>query len=217
MNEGTAPDNAAGSGDLVFRFVSSVQRCIAEDRVRDIADLIPADLPAMHHCIVRDILVRTVLRAYRSHGQPAAEVIIPRLAALATAGPQQLRESFQQVWCGISEEGRPVRDTVDRRVARLLQVLRAAPARRSRVQDVARQAGVSRWHLERLIKASTGMTFTACCRSVRMRCAADRLGAPGMAVKEVAAELGYVQLSSFCRDFKKIHGVSPRRWSARRD
>lgn len=74
---------------------------------------------------------------------------------------------------------------------------------------VAREVGVTREHLCRLLKRSTGMGFTAHVRSTRVAAAQQLLQATTLSVKEIAFRVGFTSISRFDHDFKLLCGVPP--------
>jgi AraC-like DNA-binding protein len=81
-----------------------------------------------------------------------------------------------------------------------------------RVGEIARACHVSKWHLERLLKRHTGLTFKQHVRTVRMAAARHLLGSSGLTMKEIAAQTGYLYGTEFGRDFKSHFGVTPTAW-----
>jgi AraC-like DNA-binding protein len=78
---------------------------------------------------------------------------------------------------------------------------------------LARRAGFSRDHLDRVVRAAIGETPTALRRRLLLERAAWRLreGAPASAVAEQA---GYGSLAAFSRAFRRAHGVAPSGFAA---
>lgn len=72
--------------------------------------------------------------------------------------------------------------------------------------------GVSEAHLSRLFKREVGVTFRQYLRKRRMTQAAELVSDSSLAIKRIALVSGYSDVSNFYRDFKQIHGVSPRKW-----
>ncbi len=62
--------------------------------------------------------------------------------------------------------------------------------------------------IRRFTKA-TGLTPLAYCRAVRIGRARELLDSSALAPKEIAERLGYVDVSSFTRAFRQIHGMPP--------
>ena len=77
------------------------------------------------------------------------------------------------------------------------------------LDDVAREAGFSKFHFSRLFRAYTGMTFYHYVVTVRMSTAKIMLTNPQNSVTSVAYSVGYSSMSSFIRMFKEFYGCTP--------
>ena len=75
--------------------------------------------------------------------------------------------------------------------------------------DVARQAGVSPRHLARLMRQATGATLGEYVLWARLQLAGHLLRRSGLAVKDVAARVGYPDVHHFTRAFSRHMGVPP--------
>jgi len=70
-------------------------------------------------------------------------------------------------------------------------------------------AGLERRTFLRRFAAATGVTPMDYCRAVRLARARELLEGGRMPLKRIAESLGYVDLSSFSRAFRRAHGVPP--------
>lgn len=77
------------------------------------------------------------------------------------------------------------------------------------VGDVARRAGMSRWHFQRIFKGLTGETLKAYIRARRFAYALDRLAESDERILEIALASGFDTQESFTRAFKSAFGVTP--------
>jgi AraC-like DNA-binding protein len=73
---------------------------------------------------------------------------------------------------------------------------------------------VSRSNLHRKLKALTGQSTTEFIRSLRIYRAAELLKQRGVAVSEVAYQVGFENASYFSRAFREQMGSSPSDWAA---
>jgi AraC family transcriptional regulator len=77
------------------------------------------------------------------------------------------------------------------------------------LDELARQAGVSRFHFARQFRLSTGESPMEHLRRVRIERSKSILQARGSTIAEVAARLGFSDQSHFTRIFGRLVGVSP--------
>jgi AraC family transcriptional regulator len=75
--------------------------------------------------------------------------------------------------------------------------------------DVARHAGISQWHFQRMFRALTNETLKTYIRSRRFAVALELLEKTETSVLEVALQSGFATQESFTRAFKKAFGVTP--------
>jgi AraC-like DNA-binding protein len=77
---------------------------------------------------------------------------------------------------------------------------------------MASQSGLSIRHLQRISQRDLHCTPKQWLRELRCR-RAKRLIMRGYSSKAAAAELKYATAAHFCREFKKVFGVSPQRFA----
>jgi AraC family transcriptional regulator len=75
--------------------------------------------------------------------------------------------------------------------------------------DVARHAGISHWHFQRIFKALTNETLKTYIRSRRLASSLDKLAASNERILEIALAAGFESQQAFTRAFKKAFGVTP--------
>ena len=81
--------------------------------------------------------------------------------------------------------------------------------------EVAREVHVSPFHLCKLFRRSTGMTFTEFVSRTRTEKAKNLLLNPQLRISEIAFEVGFQSLTHFNRIFRKLVGESPTRFRER--
>lgn len=89
-----------------------------------------------------------------------------------------------------------------------------------RLDDLAREVGVSTYHLARVFKAGTGLTLHAYLNQLRLRASLERLTERRADLSELALDLGFSSHSHFTDAFRRAFGASPsviRRAAAARD
>lgn len=81
------------------------------------------------------------------------------------------------------------------------------------LDDLARQAGVSRFHFARLFRVSTGDSPMAYLLKSRIERAKQMLLHEQRPVCEIAAALGFCDQSHLTRTFRRMTGVTPREFA----
>jgi len=103
------------------------------------------------------------------------------------------------------------RDPADARILRVLEVVARELEKPHSVKHLAAQLRLSPSRFEHLFKSQTGQGFKAFLREARLTRAAELLQDPTLQIKEVAAVIGYANVSNFTHDFTKYCGESPSR------
>lgn len=97
---------------------------------------------------------------------------------------------------------------------RIQIILRVIGEHRRTGQLSSREAGtllgLSEAYFLRLFHQETGATFGRCSREVRMANAAELVKDNTLSIKGIARDSGYNDVSNFYRDFKQVHGMTPR-------
>jgi AraC family transcriptional regulator len=84
------------------------------------------------------------------------------------------------------------------------------------LEDLARQAGVSRFHLLRMFKQQYGETPFQRLTRLRMQHAQSRLCRANAPISEIAASCGYENSGHFATAFRRWSGVTPRTYRQQR-
>lgn len=84
------------------------------------------------------------------------------------------------------------------------------------LDELAEEAGVSRYHFVRRFRAQTGQSPIQYFIHLKMQHACQVLDSDERPVKQVAMELGYEDAYYFSRLFKKVMGVSPQQYRSNR-
>ena len=109
---------------------------------------------------------------------------------------------------------------MDRRVATIIASMKADPKKPVTLRALARSVNLSPTHLCYLFRAETGTTPASYLKLLRITGAAELLSSTFLSVKEVAACVGFGDISHFSRSFKAAYGVTAsdfRRTGGRRD
>jgi AraC-like DNA-binding protein len=99
----------------------------------------------------------------------------------------------------------------DEQLALVLKSIQAHPAQPWSLEDMARQAGMSRTAFAERFKSVVGDTPSAFLTGLRITLAQQHLR-QGRPLKFVAQEVGYSGTNAFTKAFTRIAGMSPGRW-----
>jgi AraC-like DNA-binding protein len=96
------------------------------------------------------------------------------------------------------------------RCRRAAELVLAEPARLHEIDALARRVGTSARTLSRLFSAETQLNFKSWCQRARIAAAIEKLSMdPKLSRKQLAAELGYANLSAFSHAFRQVTGKTP--------
>jgi transcriptional regulator GlxA family with amidase domain len=98
----------------------------------------------------------------------------------------------------------------DWRIRRAVNLMRTEAKGRTRLDTLAREAGLSRAHFFRLFECSTGVPPKVYMNVVRMEHAVDAVLHQSVALSEISSQLGFAEPAHFTRFFRNHAGVSPR-------
>jgi AraC-like DNA-binding protein len=100
---------------------------------------------------------------------------------------------------------------MDPRIQTILKIIEERQRAPGLVSSEACQLlGLSEAYFLRLFHQQVGITFGRRQREINMARAAELVKSHALSIKEIALDSGYNDISNFCRDFKHVHGVSPR-------
>lgn len=85
------------------------------------------------------------------------------------------------------------------------------------LSDIAKAAGVSQWHFQRLFKALSGETLKTYIRARRLARSLERLLTTDLRVLDIALLAGFESQEAFARAFKQALGMTPQRYRSLRD
>lgn len=138
--------------------------------------------------------------------RPGHSLVVAELAQLLFV--QTLRAHLSR---SSEEKGGWLRGLGDKRLAPALAGMHAEPARDWSLDDLAREAGMSRTSFAVRFRDVMGMPPLTYLTNWRMHLAERDLRA-GTAVVEVASAIGYTSESAFSHAFKRTMGVAPGRY-----
>ena len=161
----------------------------------------PAGTPQFNGPVIQDEVLAA--RFLRAHG--ALEAGVEGLAA-DEALTAVLLDMIDRHAGGLGAVGAPGREPVA--VRRAKDYLVAHIDERVELEDLARAAGLSAFHLIRVFRKATGMTPYNCLADRRVHLACNLLR-DGMSATHAAASCGFFDQSHLTRAFKSRLGVTP--------
>lgn len=133
---------------------------------------------------------------------PSSGQLLAELLALVQA-------CFEESWQARSEPPREERLWLDFRVRKALRLLGAHLDGGLPLDEVAREAGLSRPHFYKIFKTQLGVTPAVYLNTLRIEAALERLTCTKRSVSEIGQELGFLCQSSFTRFFASHVGLVP--------
>jgi AraC-like DNA-binding protein len=119
---------------------------------------------------------------------------------------------FEQSWQfagGRQRYSGPASSFIDFRVKKSIILLSEKLGSEIELDEVARDAGLSRPHFYKLFRRQTGVTPNIYLNTLRMEKAVTRIGQTGQSITEIAYELGFSCQSVFTRFFSSHVGMAP--------
>jgi len=98
---------------------------------------------------------------------------------------------------------------MDARVDFVVNLLKKNPIQNHRIRDLAREVNLSHWHFTHLFITEMKMSPSQFQRQIKYQTAKVLLETTFLTIKEVMVRVGINDKSHFCKDFKKLYGVSP--------
>jgi len=135
---------------------------------------------------------------------------------LAILQQSRLRELYYAILTG--EAGHSLRRAfgVGNEIARSIEFLSANLNKTVTIEELADQINMSRAVFHRKFKQATNMSPIQFIKSMRLNHAAMKIS-KGENVNIAAMDVGYVSSSQFSREFKRMYGLSPKKWIQAKD
>lgn len=99
---------------------------------------------------------------------------------------------------------------MDRRLLRVIQYINQDLSKQPRLVDLAAIAGLERTYFCRLFHHTVGVTFSTWSRRIRAERAKALLETTDLPIKSIAISVGYADVTTFERNFRKCFECSPR-------
>lgn len=128
-----------------------------------------------------------------------------------TTHPTPQRRTVDQMLLsgGRSLPAETMTPTHDRRLMVVLELINEDIRRQLMIRELATIVNLSPGRLAHLFKSEVGISPQRYVNNVRLEKAKELLESGMLSVKEIAAEIGYPNVSSFCRSFKACYGTTP--------
>jgi two-component system response regulator YesN len=105
---------------------------------------------------------------------------------------------------------------MDRRVEAAIELMKNNSRHCLSVSDMAQMVGLSPWYFSHLFKTETSKSPIRYLQEVRMQQAERMCLKTLLSLKEVVAALGLRDRSHFSREFKRLHGLTPKEYIEQR-
>ena len=149
-----------------------------------------------------------------------AEVATALLRGMSVGGPDFYAESTawwlashllasHGRWESAGDTGRDPGPLRDGRLERVLALMTADLGRPLRLDDLAAEAGVSKFHFTRLFRQKVGLTPLAYLLERRLDAASRLLEVTDLSVAAIATRCGFVRATHFATAFARRYGKSP--------
>lgn len=126
---------------------------------------------------------------------------------------RELKEYTISIFCGITERMKVMRSEKSHSIIEIAKnYIKTHYSEEVNLKIVAQQVYLNPNYFSELFKQETGKNFIDYLMEIRIEMAKEFLKKPGMKVYEVAGLIGYKEVVSFNRAFKKVVGVSPREY-----
>lgn len=105
----------------------------------------------------------------------------------------------------------------DEKARHVANIILADPAADRDLESLAAEAGISGRTLTRLFPDQTKLTLKSWKQRARVIAAIERLGQPGISIKQVATALGFSSSAAFSFAFRDVTGETPTAFLSRRE
>lgn len=102
----------------------------------------------------------------------------------------------------------------DARIARVMQIMMQDLSRRFSRAEAASLANLEPTYFSKRFQKVSGLSFAAWCTKMRIQAAQQLLASTDLKVAVIAAYVGYKDVTTFDRNFRKQAGLCPRQYRA---
>jgi YesN/AraC family two-component response regulator len=121
----------------------------------------------------------------------------------------QFKQLFAQLFSDAAAVIQANKEKQDSTVSLVMEMIENRYADDLSLDLLADRLNLSTAYLSVYIKEKTGVNFSDHLNAVRIRKAKELLTGTGLSVQEISARIGYRNVTSFNRMFKKITGIPP--------
>lgn len=147
---------------------------------------------------------------------PAIAQVTRSLIEAMRAGVDELYAGTVSAWLSAhivvgnrgSDSRRPG-ELSDRRLARVIELVTVHFADPLTLEQLAAEAGISKYHFTRVFRQKVGMTPYRFVKETRLAAAREMLVTTDLAVAEIATHCGFTAASHFATAFSQRYGMSP--------
>lgn len=122
---------------------------------------------------------------------------------------EQFKGYFSQLFSLAAAAVRSKKEEVDPIISYVMKHIEKGPANEVSLEQLAEQLNLSAAYLSVYIKEKTGAKFIDHLHGVRIRKAKELLGGSDRSIQDISSQLGYSNVTSFNRMFKKMTGLPP--------
>lgn len=134
-----------------------------------------------------------------------------QVARDCSAPAMSLRMFIESGGLGTNPSRRPRRSTsLEEYIQRLKRILEEHPHVSVSLSEAAEFLNLERTWCCKAFRLTTGQSFSAWIRGIRIGKAKNLLWRTEYSITEVSHAVGYEDITTFCRNFKKELGVNPR-------
>ncbi|UWU26224.1 helix-turn-helix transcriptional regulator (plasmid) [Rhizobium sp. CB3060] len=188
--------------------------------------LVPAGLPHSHIVVSDVAMVSVYLKPAQSAGRKepfvfqvtdlarslVLEAVKLQEAAIANTRSSLVHELLLEEITNLQEEHLVLSFPSDLRLAGLCRGFLEAPTPNDHIDDWAAKLGMSRRAFTRFFRRETGVSFLDWRQQAIVFASLPRLSA-GQPVTSVALEAGYRNIGAFTTMFRRVTGLSPKRYA----
>lgn len=102
--------------------------------------------------------------------------------------------------------------TDDRRLLLVLELINEDIRRQLMIRELAPIVNLSPGRLAHLFKTEVGISPQRYMNNVRLKKARELLESGVLSVKQISAQIGFPNVSSFCRSFRSRYGTTPKEY-----